>query len=286
METLFEQFIREWKYFRNLAETTLYFYRETFKQFKTLEAFEDLSKQSLQEAIIKFRERGTSIRAINTYIRGINVFLNWLHQEHNYDNFTLKLLKCDKRNFRTLTESELKTIVRFEPNTFTEKRLKTILLVMIDTGIRINEAINIERSKIDFENLLLSVIGKRNKERIIPFSYELRKVIFKYSATHSFELLFCTKNGCKVSYNNILRDFYILVKKLGIQPDGAFHAFRRTFVTNYVRNGGNALLLQRMLGHTTLQQTNVYIKLVSEDLQKEQHRTSLLNRLRYILRIS
>jgi site-specific recombinase XerD len=61
---------------------------------------------------------------------------------------------------------------------------------MIDTGIRINEAINIERSKIDFENLLLSVIGKRNKERIIPFSYELRKVIFKYSATHSFELLF------------------------------------------------------------------------------------------------
>ena len=61
METLFKQFIRERKYFRNLAETTLYFYRETFKQFKMLEAFEDLSKQSLQEAIIKFRERGTSI---------------------------------------------------------------------------------------------------------------------------------------------------------------------------------------------------------------------------------
>ena len=151
---------------------------------------------------------------------------------------------------------------------------------MIDTGIRINEAINIEKSKIDFENLLLSVIGKGNKERIVPFSYELRKVLFKYAATQQFELLFCTKNGCKVTYDNILRDFYILVKKLGIEPDGAFHAFRRTFATNYVRNGGNPLVLQRMLGHTTLQQTNVYIKLVSEDLQKEQHRTSLLNRLR------
>jgi integrase/recombinase XerD len=280
MEALFEQFIRERKYFRNLAETTLYFYRETFKQFNMLGTFENLSKQSLQEAVIKLRERGTSTGAINSYIRGINVFLNWLHQEHNYENLSLKLLKCDKRIFRSLTENELKTIVRFKPTTFTEKRLKTILLVMIDTGIRVNEAINIEKNKVDFENLLLSVIGKGNKERIIPFSYELRRVLFKYSATHPFELLFCTKSGCKISYDNILRDFYILVKKLGIEPDGAFHAFRRTFATNYVRNGGNPLILQRLLGHTTLQQTNVYIKLVTEDLQKEQHRTSLLNRLR------
>lgn len=279
MEALFEQFIRERKYFRNLAETTLYFYRETFKQFKMLGTFENLSKQSLQEAIIKFRERDTSIGAINTYIRGINVFLNWLHQEHGYENFSLKLLKCEKRIFRVLSENELKIIVRFKPHTFTEKRLKAILLVMIDTGIRINEAINIDKHKIDFENLLLSVMGKGNKERIIPFSYELRKVLFKYSATHPFELLFCTKSGCKVSYDNILRDFYILVRKLGIEPDGAFHIFRRTFATNYVRKGGNPLVLQRLLGHTTLQQTNAYIKLVTEDLQKEQHRTSLLNQL-------
>jgi integrase/recombinase XerD len=151
---------------------------------------------------------------------------------------------------------------------------------MIDTGLRINECLTLERSKIDFDNLLLSVIGKGNKERIVPFSYELRKVLFKYAALHRFELMFCTKNGCKVSYDNILRDFYLLFGKLEIKPDGAFHSFRRTFATNYVRNGGNPLVLQRLLGHTTLQQTNVYIKLITEDLQKEQHRTSLLNRLK------
>jgi hypothetical protein len=93
METLFEEFIRERKYFRNLAETTLYFYQETFKQFKMLGAFENLSKESLQEAIIKFRERGTSIGAINTYIRGINVFLNWLHLFYCADNSGLDARK-------------------------------------------------------------------------------------------------------------------------------------------------------------------------------------------------
>jgi integrase/recombinase XerD len=167
METLFEQFIRERKYFRNLAETTLYFYRETFKQFKLLGAFENLSKQSLQEAIIKFRERGTSVGAINTYIRGINVYLNWLHQEHNYENLSLKTLKGDKRVFRSLSETDLKIIVRFKPKTFTEKRLHTIMLLMIDTGLRVNEVLTAERQNLDLENFLLSVTGKGNKERVV-----------------------------------------------------------------------------------------------------------------------
>lgn len=280
MDSLFEQFIKERRYFRNLSERTLRFYTETYRYFKQVGAFDDLSKQSLQNAVIIFRERGAGIGGINAYIRGVNTFLKWLHEEHKYENLSLKQLRGGQTILRSLTDDELKTIVRHKPKTFTEKRLQSVLLLMIDTGLRINECLTLERSKIDLDNLLLSVIGKGNKERIVPFSYELRKVLFKYSALHKFELMFCTKNGCKVSYDNILRDFYLLFKKLGIKPDGAFHSFRRTFATNYVRNGGNPLILQRLLGHTTLQQTNVYIKLITEDLQKEQHRTSLLNRLR------
>jgi integrase/recombinase XerD len=280
MDKLFEQFIKERRYFRNLSERTLSFYVETYTYFKQVGAFENLTRQSLLEAVVIFKERGASVGGINAYIRGVNTFLKWLHDEHNYENLSLKKLKGNYRVLRSLTDDELKTIVRYKPKTFTEKRLQAILLLMIDTGLRVNECLTLEKSKIDFDNLLMSVIGKGNKERIVPFSYELRKVLFKYSASHPFELLFCTKNGCKVSYDNILRDFYLLFKKLKIKPDGAFHSFRRTFATNYVRNGGNPLVLQRLLGHTTLQQTNVYIKLVTEDLQKEQHRTSLLNRLR------
>jgi integrase/recombinase XerD len=280
MDHLFDQFIKERRYFRNLSERTLRFYTETYNYFKQVGAFEDLSKQSLQNAVIVFRERGTGTGGINAYIRGVNAFLKWLHQEHKYEDLSLKQLKGGQSILRSLTDEELKLIVRYRPKTFTEKRLQAVLLLMIDTGLRINECLTLERNKIDFDNLLLSVIGKGNKERIVPFSYELRKILFKYAASHRFELMFCTKNGCKVSYDNILRDFYLLFEKLGIKPDGAFHSFRRTFATNYVRNGGNPLVLQRLLGHTTLQQTNVYIKLVTEDLQKEQHRTCLLNRIR------
>jgi integrase/recombinase XerD len=280
MDNLFEEFINERKYLRNLSDRTLRFYKETYHYFRQVGAFEKLSKQSLQNAVVMFRERGASVGGINAYIRGVNTFLKWLHEEHGYENLSLKKLKNNHRILRSLTDEEIKAIVRYKPKTFSEKRLHVVLLLMIDTGLRINEVLTLQRNKIDFENLLLAIIGKGNKERIVPFSYELRKILFKYSATHKFDLLFCTSNGCIVGYRNILRDFNNLVEKLQISPDGAFHGFRRTFATNYIRNGGNPLVLQRLLGHTSLQQTTSYVKLVIEDLQQEQHRTSLLNRLR------
>lgn len=280
MDSLFQQFIKERRYFRNLSERTLRFYSETYHYFNQLGTFDNLSKQSLQNALIVFRERGASVGGINAYIRGVNTFLKWLHEEHGYEDLSLKLLKHSKPILRSFSDDELKKLVRYKPKTFSEKRLHTVLLLMTETGLRVNETLTIEKSKIDFENLLLSVIGKGNKERIVPFSYQFRKILFKYSASHQFELLFCTKDGCKVSYDNFLRDFNKLMKKLKIEPDGAFHGFRRTFATNYIRSGGNPLVLQRLLGHSTLQQANAYVKLVTEDLQKEQHRTSLLNRIR------
>ena len=168
MDTLFEQFIKERRYFRNLSERTLSFYAETYNYFKQVGAFDNLSKQSLQNAVITFRERGTGIGGINAYIRGVNTFLKWLHQEHKYEDLSIKKLRGGQTILRSLTDEELKIIVRYKPKTFTEKRLQSVLLLMIDTGLRINECLTLERSKIDFDNLLLSVIGKGNKERIVP----------------------------------------------------------------------------------------------------------------------
>jgi integrase/recombinase XerD len=82
-------------------------------------------------------------------------------------------------------------------------------------------------------------------------------------------------------YDNMRRDLNSVLENLGITDfDGSFHAFRRCFATNYIKENGNPLKLQRMLGHTTLTMTNKYVRLVSDDLSKEHQRTSILNRLR------
>ncbi len=282
MSELFESFIRERRYLHNLAESTLTYYREVYHNFDKAGAFTDLSKKSLSEALIAFRTRGVTVGAINTYIRGINTFLRWLHENgHISENLSLKLLRAEKRLLRSLTDEELQTIIKFKPKSKSEKRLLTLLQLVMDSGIRINEALTLQRSRIDFDNLIFSIVGKGNKERVIPISYELRKILYKYLSTHKFELVFCNGHGGKLRYDNMRRDWKLLKTKLKLEnTGGAFHPFRRTFATNYIRNKGNPFVLQRLLGHSTLAQTNEYVKLVTEDLQAEQHRTSLLNRLK------
>ncbi len=123
MNNLFEEFINERKYFRKLSERTLRFYRETYHYFNQVGAFENLSKQSLQKAIVIFRERGATVGGINAYIRGVNTYLKWLSEEHGYENLSLKKLKGNHRLLRSLTDDELKAIVRHKPKTISEKRL-------------------------------------------------------------------------------------------------------------------------------------------------------------------
>jgi integrase/recombinase XerD len=81
-------------------------------------------------------------------------------------------------------------------------------------------------------------------------------------------------------YDNLRRDFNGLMSKLGVTTDGAFHALRRTFATNFAREGGNLFALQNILGHASIQTTQRYIGLSLEDLKRSHAKTSLLNRLR------
>jgi integrase/recombinase XerD len=281
VKELFEEFIRERRYLRNLSEKTLIFYRESYRAFEKEGSWENLSKQSLLAAIVRFRERGVKVGAVNAYIRGASAFLTWLAENGHIQPTKLQKLREEQKVLRSLTEAELRAIYGYKPKTVGERRVHTILLVMMDTGVRINEALTLKRSNVDFDNLLMLVYGKGNKERIIPFSYELRKILYRHIKTHKFDLVFANRNGGKMRYDNVKRDLNAIKERLKISDTGgAFHPFRRTFSTNFIRQKGNPLVLQRLLGHTTLQQTNQYVKMVVEDLQEEQQRTSLLSKLR------
>ena len=125
-------------------------------------------------------------------------------------------------------------------------------------------------------------MGKGKKERLVPFSFELRKLIVRYMqrTPKAAVYVFCTRQGAKLSYHNLNRDYRRLCVKLGIEKEGSFHRLRHTFATNYVRSGGNILYLSRVLGHTTLQMTKRYVGIEVDALREAQMRTSLMSRLR------
>lgn len=283
LDNLFLQFVKERRYFKNTSELTVEFYYRCWNRFrKALPETQTIDKPTLNEFLIQLRESGIAPVTCNITIRGINSFLSWLFEnEYTQEHLKLKQLKIEKKILKTFNDSHLKAILSWKPRDFVEHRLYAILCLLIDTGIRIEEALTLPISKVDYDNMLITVHGKGNKERIVPMSFELRKVLLRFQKLHPHELLFPTRDGARLSYHNILRDFKSLAKQLGIEGVRvSFHTLRHGFALNYIRNGGSPFHLKKAMGHSDLKTTLGYVELVTEDLQKAHTKTSILNRLK------
>jgi site-specific recombinase XerD len=207
----------------------------------------EFTKQSTQEFVARMRESGITPQSANVHIKAINGYLIFLHEnEYIPSPIHIKHLKASSKVVEPIPDESLKRIMRWKPSKFTEHRLYALLCILTDTGCRIDEILSLKRESVDFDNLLLKVRGKGDKERLVPFSLEGRKVLFKFFQRHDFDFVFPAHTGSKLMYGNVHRDVQSLLKKLKCQPVG-LHAFRHAFASNYLRNGGNLLYLSRQL---------------------------------------
>lgn len=155
-----------------------------------------------------------------------------------------------------------------------------LVLILLDTGCRITEALTLRVRDLDMDNLLVTLDGKGRKQRVVPFSFELRKTLFRY--IRDFErkeddLLFATSSNTRVSRHVALRLLKALCLRLGFEPPvRTLHACRHTFAVNYLRKGGSVFHLQTVLGHSSLEMTRRYANLVTTDLQAVHEKISLL----------
>jgi integrase/recombinase XerD len=292
LQDLHREFVREKRFLLNVSPNTIDGYHESFTSFKKHHKgllLSDLSKASLGQMVCSMREtgfipgkKGLSAAGVNVYVRAINSFLTWLYEQgHTPERLRIKPLKTEKKVIATFNEQQIKALLSWKAKNFPEKRLHCLFSLLIDTGIRVNEALTLDRERVDLENTLVTVKGKGNKERTLPISYDMRKILFNWLKQHEFSLVFPTRSGLGYSYMSALDDFKELCKELKITGvRTSFHTLRHTFAYAYVKGGGNVFALQRMLGHETLQMTRRYCELQIEDLQKIHVRTSLLTRLR------
>lgn len=171
---------------------------------------------------------------------------------------------------------------RPKPKKFYQRRLHLLTLLLLDTGCRITEALTLRVRDLDLENMLLTLQGKGGKQRIIPFSFGLRKALYRFITDfgrNPDSLLFGTRENTRVNRMTALRGVKLLCERLGFTPPArTLHAFRHTFAVNYLRRGGSVFHLQKVLGHSTLEMTRRYANLVTADLQAVHERVSLLSR--------
>jgi integrase/recombinase XerD len=282
MQTLFENFVRERRYLKNVTPRTEAWYRYSWKTIggePPAEAGVPPPKAYWLGRIAILRDRRVSAVAVNTVTRAVNAFLHWGYAEgHLKELVRIPRLKEEQNIIATLTPAHVDLLLRWKPKSFSAHRAHTFAALLLDSGMRANEALTLRREAVDFDNLLIRVKGKGQKERVVPMSLELRRILYRWLGKHDFDLLFPTRNGTKQTQRNALRDFKLMGKRLGIAGVRfSFHTMRHTFAVNYIRNGGDVFRLQRILGHATLEMTRRYVNLQTQDLQAVHDKLSLLS---------
>jgi len=278
MNELFESFLQDRLYLKNVSSLTIKSYRQAFERFKKGGGAE-ASKQTVNDFVVYMRSSGLSPVTCNISIRSMNSFLSWLFEcGHIREPLKIKQLRTEKKVIKPYSDTELSRIVSFRPNTLAQRRLHALLCTLVECGCRIDELLSLKRSDLDFDNLYIVVFGKGKKERIVPISVELRKVLFKFLRVHDFEFVFGSKHG-KADYRSLIRQWRNLCGRLGIEYRG-FHSLRHNYGLNFIKQGGDISELRRLLGHSSITTTAMYVNLQTEDLRRAHARTSILSRLR------
>lgn len=286
-----ERFIKSGIYLRNWSPRTVRTYRQAFTSLRKglavahgspAFAGESISKAHLEAWVTWLRLKGVSPGGVNMYVRTLNSYLSWKHAEGLApDRLRLRLLANPPKPLRALSDADIRLISAYRPSGPAELRASALVHTLLDTGVRVEEALTLVSADVDLENLVLRVLGKGNKPRYVPISHELRKVIWRYlNAVGREHHVFSTRNGSRLSYRNAYRDVKALCAKAGVEGRHVHpHAFRHCFAVTYVRRGGDIYRLSRILGHSSISTTQLYLRSMGlEHLQEGHSRLSPLAR--------
>jgi integrase/recombinase XerD len=282
MQPRFEQFIRERQILCSVAPTTVEWYRRCLKWLPS----ETPTPADLKDVMLRMREHKLTEAGCNTVSRCINAYLHWASGSERKcgagcTHPHIAKLREPQQVMPVFSESQIKKLVSWKPISQGNRRLHLLVLVLLDTGCRVSEALTLRVSAIDFDNLLLLLDGKGRRQRLVPISVELRKALYRFIASQAQanDLVFGTRSGGLWSRRNVLRSVKRVCRGMGFDPPArTVHAFRHTFSVNYLRRGGSVFHLQKTLGHSTLEMSRRYANLDTSDLQAAHPRLSLLNR--------
>lgn len=274
----FNQFIRQRRYLVGVTERTVGWHVQALKWL----AAENPDKAYLVDLVIRMKETGMSPITVNTYTRSINAYLHWATGTEDKCSPACKHLRIAKLKepelvLPTFSQPDIRKIMVYKPKRYCQRRLQALTLMLADTGCRITELLSLNWPGVDFDNLLVTINGKGNKQRIVPFSFEMSRFLIRLKNEAVSSLVFGTRSHSQQSHRNVLRDVKRLCRQLSITPPRrTLHALRHSFAITYLRRGGSVFHLQKSLGHSTLEQSRKYANLLTDDLQRMHPKVSML----------
>src|SRR5574344_431375 len=287
----------------SLSQNTINYYLDGFKvleKFLTkrkITDIETISDGDILDLIVHLQKKYSPVSVADRF-RGFKVFFTYLHQ-HGYipisPMINLHKPKVPKVKARTFTNNEVLKIINFynknDTTHFYEYRNYTIMSILFGTGIRKSELLGMTVFDVHFDENIISVVGKGNKQRYIPIGILLKKILKKYMALreviankkeNTSPALIITKNGESLSVYGLDMVFRELKENLNIPTRRlSAHTFRHTFAKNFLLNGGDIYSLQRILGHEDITTTQIYLEFNNNELRIQNDKFNPLDNTRW-----
>ena len=204
---------------------------------------------------------------IQKYYRALSALFNWSVNEGILETNSLikiKVPRAEKKVVKSLSSTEVNQLILHFGDSFEGIRNKAIILVLVDCGLRLGELLSIKLIDVNMDQQLIKADGKTG-ERVVRFGSTTMKALKKYLKRRNAinghnDSLWLTEKGITLKDSSVETMFIKLSKRTGIRVHP--HLLRHTFATMWLRNGGDSLMLQRLLGHTTLMMTNRYCQAI------------------------
>ena len=224
--------------------------------------------------LLSLQERGLAPASVNAYYRALNTFFNWLVNEGFIEKSPMQTIKpprIPRKVVKPFSRQDIDNLLLVCSGTrFLDVRNRAMVLILLDTGLRLAELAGIQVEDINLDRETIRVMGKGAKERIVRVGKTAQKALLRYVLMRddgypclwvSGERRPMTKPGIQVTIKRLCHRAGVTDARPG--P----HTFRHTAAISYLRNGGGEFTLQIMLGHSTLQMTRRYVSsLGAEDM--------------------
>ena len=263
-------------YLRDIDKLTQY-----LQEASSLKTPASVELKDLQSFIKWIAELGMTDTSQARIISGVKAFYKYCLTEQIVTKDPTTLLEAPKLKRAlpdVLSFKEIEDIIgQIDLSKPEGGRNKAILETMYSCGLRVSEVVNLKISQLYLDVGFIRVLGKGDKERLVPIGSEAAKYITIYRKdirvhvpvkSGQEDILFLNNRGNKLSRVMIFLIIKELVKKAGIEKTVSPHTFRHSFATHLVENGADLRAVQEMLGHESITTTEIYTHLDREFLRK------------------
>ncbi|MFO7867745.1 MAG: site-specific tyrosine recombinase XerD [Bacteroidales bacterium] len=272
---------------KSLSDNSIEAYSHDIQKFADFLHIHELNKaphetdtNTIKDFISWLHSLGIGQRSQARFISGLKAFFSFLWIEHRIEKDPTELIDAPKIGTKIpeiLSIEEIDILIRTIDLSKKEgQRNKAILETLYSCGLRVSELINLKISNLYFTEGFIRIIGKGNKERLVPISQKAQKEIIYYkeeSRNHvlpqkgSEDILFLNRRGAKLTRVMIFTIIKQLAQKTEITKNISPHTFRHSFATHMIDGGADLRSIQDMLGHESITTTEIYTHLDKQHLR-------------------